>query len=65
VENPQLAAGCGDFVDEEPEELDEDESLEELVVDDEVDEVDEAESLEAESLEDDAPDVSLARLSVR
>jgi hypothetical protein len=53
VERPQLAAGCGDFVDDESDELDEDESLE-------VEEVD-----EDESLEDEAPDVSLARLSVR
>jgi len=63
VEKGQLAAGWGDFVDDELEELDEDESLEEEV---EVDEVDEDASLdEDESLEDDAPAVSLARLSVR
>jgi hypothetical protein len=62
VENPQLAAGCGDFVDDEPAELDEEESPEVDVVDvvDEVDAVD-----EEESLEDEAPEVSLARLSVR
>jgi hypothetical protein len=59
VENPQLAAGCGDFVDDEPAELDEEESPEVDVVD-VVDEVD-----EEESLEDEAPEVSLARLSVR
>jgi hypothetical protein len=63
VEKSQLAAGWGDFVADEPEAPDDDESLEdeveEVVVEVEVDE-----SLD-EALEDDAPDVSLARLSVR
>jgi hypothetical protein len=67
VENPQLAAGCGDLVDDGPEELEEDESLEGVV---DVEAPDEEESLadeplEDESPEDEAPDVSLARLSVR
>jgi hypothetical protein len=66
VENPQLAAGCGDFVDEELED-ESDEDDEELEEDDEsLEDDDEDESLDDDELVADvSAAVCLPRLSVR
>jgi hypothetical protein len=62
VENRQLAAGCGDLLDD-PDELELDEFDDEVSPEDDEDE--DVAGDELASLDDEAPADSLARLSVR